>query len=151
MPRCDREVQHTLFRCEIVTEHAYFTLSRGCYDTIDDLPDPEAFPKLGDIPNVVSQEAWRMAKAMVLADRGEFTEAERLVREVVDLAMGGDALDDQGEALSARAQVLVAAGPSEEAAALLREAIDRYERKGNVVSAAGARERLAALIEETDP
>jgi hypothetical protein len=96
MPRCDREVQHTLFRCEIVTEHAYFTLSRGCYDTIDDLPDPEAFPKLGDIRNVVSQEAWRMAKAMVLADRGEFTEAERLGREVVDLAMGGDALDDQG-------------------------------------------------------
>jgi hypothetical protein len=53
--------------------------------------------------------------------------------------------------LSALAQVLVAAGRSEEAAALLREAIDRYERKGNVVSAAGARKRLAALIGETDP
>ena len=38
-----------------------------------------------------------------------------------------------------------AAGRTEEAAVLVAEAIERYERKGNVVSAARTWERLAAL------
>jgi tetratricopeptide (TPR) repeat protein len=82
---------------------------------------------------------------MVLADRGELAEAERLAREAVDLASGGDALDDQAETVSVLARIVAAAGRSGEAAALLREAIDKHERKGNVVSAARARQRLAAL------
>jgi thioredoxin-like negative regulator of GroEL len=80
-----------------------------------------------------------------VADRGEFAEAERVGREALDLAMSGDAIDDQGEALSLLAEVMVAAGRSEDAVALFREAIQRFERKGNVVSAGRTRERLAAL------
>jgi hypothetical protein len=59
--------------------------------------------------------------------------------------MSGDALDDQGDNLSILAGILVAAGRSGEAAALFEEAIALHERKGNVVSAARARQRLAAL------
>jgi class 3 adenylate cyclase/tetratricopeptide (TPR) repeat protein len=95
--------------------------------------------------DVASQVGWRAARAMVLADRGELHEAEGLAREAVELAKSGDALDDQGDNLSVLAGILVAPGRSGEAAALFEEAIALYERKGNVVSAARARERLAAL------
>jgi tetratricopeptide (TPR) repeat protein len=115
---------------------------QGRFDEAE--PFIEESREFASTEDIASQLGWRLAKAMVLADRGELAEAELLAREAVALAMGGDALDDQGEALSALAQVLVAAGRSEEAGALLHEAIDRYERKGNVVSARRARERLAA-------
>jgi class 3 adenylate cyclase/tetratricopeptide (TPR) repeat protein len=95
--------------------------------------------------DVASQNGWRMAEAMVLADRGDLPGAEGLAREAVDLANGSDNLDDQGYAHSILARVVIAAGRTDEGAALLREAIDAHERKGNVVSAARARERLAAL------
>ena len=92
-----------------------------------------------------------MAKALVLAGRRDLTEAERQAREAVDLANSGDSIDDQGEALSVLSQVVEAAGRSDEAAALLDEAIDRHERKGNVSSASRARDRLASLGEQRAP
>jgi len=51
----------------------------------------------------------------------------------------------QGETLSDLAEVLEAAGRGDEAAAALREALDRYERKQVIPLARRARERLAAL------
>jgi Flp pilus assembly protein TadD len=82
---------------------------------------------------------------MVLAHRGELAEAERLAREAVELAMSGDGLDDQGDTHSILGEILASAGRSDEASAMFGEGIALYERKGNVVSAARARERLAAL------
>jgi tetratricopeptide (TPR) repeat protein len=108
-------------------------------------PFIEESREIASSEDVASQVGWRSARAMVLADRGAFDEAEGLAREAVELAEGGDALDDQGDHLSVLAGILVAAGRSGEAAALFEEAIALHERKGNVVSAARARERLAAL------
>ena len=51
----------------------------------------------------------------------------------------------QGEALSDLAEVLEAAGRRDEAAAALREALERYERKPVIPLARRTRERLAAL------
>jgi class 3 adenylate cyclase/tetratricopeptide (TPR) repeat protein len=101
--------------------------------------------------DLASQGGWRQAKAMVLADRGDREEAARLAREAVDMAKSGDAIDDQGEALSVLAEVMAAGGRSEEAVELLREAIERFERKGNVVSADRIGKRLAQLTEEPHP
>jgi tetratricopeptide (TPR) repeat protein len=100
---------------------------------------------LASSEDVASQTGWRMAKAMVLAARGDLDGAERVAREAVDLAMSGDGLDDQADTLAVLAESLLTAGRTEEAAALLRDSIDRYERKGNVVSAAEIQERLAAI------
>jgi predicted ATPase/class 3 adenylate cyclase len=110
-------------------------------------PFIEESREIASSEDVASQVGWRTAKAMVLADREELAEAEGLAREAVELAKSGDALDDQGDNLSVLAGILVAAGRSGEAAVLFEEAIALYERKGNVVSAARARERLAALGE----
>jgi tetratricopeptide (TPR) repeat protein len=102
---------------------------------------------LASSEDVASQTGWRTAKAMVLLDRGELDEAERLAREAVALAESGDAPDEHGDALGMLAEVVILGGRPEEAGPLLREAIDRYERKGNVMSAARVRARLAAIAE----
>ena len=80
---------------------------------------------------------------LVLAEQGRMEEAESLVRESVELARPGDDLDDIGICVSALGRVLERAGKLEEARAAFEEALDLWERKGNVVSAAHARESLA--------
>jgi tetratricopeptide (TPR) repeat protein len=116
---------------------------QGRFDEAE--PFIEESREIASSEDVASQVGWRAARALVLADRGELDEAEGLAREAVELAKSGDALDDQGDNLSVLAGILVAAGRSGEAAALFEEAIALHERKGNVVSAARARQRLAAL------
>ncbi len=54
-------------------------------------------------------------------------------------------LNAQGEAYGDFAEVLLLAGKSSEAAAALEQALDRYERKGNLVSARRAHARLAEV------
>jgi class 3 adenylate cyclase/tetratricopeptide (TPR) repeat protein len=108
-------------------------------------PFIEESREIASSEDLASQVGWRAARALVLADRGAFDEAVGIAREAVDLAKSGDALDDQGDNLSILAGILVGAGRSGEAAALFEEAIALHERKGNVVSAARVRQRLAAL------
>ena len=85
---------------------------------------------------------WRRAKAKVLARRDEAVEAERLAREAIALGETTDALDAQGDGYLDLAEVLVLAGRFDEAAGALEQALDRYERKGNVVMAQRIRDRL---------
>ena len=54
-----------------------------------------------------------------------------------------DSLVGQGDADADLAEVFLLAGKREEAAAALRKALDRYERKGHLVLARRMRERLA--------
>ena len=81
--------------------------------------------------DVTSHVAWRAARALVKAHVGELAEAEALAREAVRWAEATDYLDLQGGALARLAEVL----QGEEAAVAAREAIARYEAKGNVVAA----------------
>jgi hypothetical protein len=53
--------------------------------------------------------------------------------------------DLEGSEALTLAEVLLLAGRAEEAAVTLAQAIERYERKGNPVSAQRARARLAEL------
>ena len=54
-------------------------------------------------------------------------------------------LDRQGDTYADLAEVLVLAGRGDEAVTALEQAIERYERKGNIVSTQRARSRLAEL------
>jgi class 3 adenylate cyclase/tetratricopeptide (TPR) repeat protein len=89
-----------------------------------------------------SQAVWRMAKARVLADRGELEEALTLANEAVAINGRTDYLVWQGDSHEVRGMVLEAAGRRDEARAAYAEALERYERKGNVVSAERIRQRL---------
>jgi len=99
--------------------------------------------ELGTSDEMVQEMIWRQVRAKVLARRGEHAEAERLAREAVAIGEGTDSLIGQGDANADLAEVLSLGGSSEEAATALRQALDRYERKGHVVLAQRMRERLA--------
>jgi class 3 adenylate cyclase len=92
-----------------------------------------------------AQARWRQAQALVDSASGKQTEAERLAREAVAITEQTDGINDQGRALCNLAEVLAAAGRTEEAAAALEQALERYERKQNLAMTAQTREQLAAL------
>ncbi|HEX5609810.1 MAG TPA: AAA family ATPase [Solirubrobacterales bacterium] len=84
----------------------------------------------------------RMARARLLAQRGEMPEAKQAGVEAVDLAMRTDWLTDQADALLSQAQVLSAAGDAGAAADACGRAIYLYTRKGNEVGARRAHSLL---------
>jgi tetratricopeptide (TPR) repeat protein len=88
---------------------------------------------------------WRRVRAKVFARRGEHADGVRLALEAVAICDETDRLDAQGDAYADLAEVLLLAGRAEEAAVALEQALERYERKGNIVSAESARARLAEL------
>nr|MBA3244340.1 tetratricopeptide repeat protein [Actinomycetota bacterium] len=91
------------------------------------------------------QMVWQQVRAKVLARRGEDGQAEQLAREAVALGEATDDLNGQGDTYADLAEVLLLAGKPDEAAAALEQALERYERKGNVVSARRVRARLTEL------
>ena len=94
-----------------------------------------------------AQALWRGVRAKVLARRGEHAEAERLAHEAVTIVDDSDLLDVQGDAYADLGEVLILAGKTEDAVAALEQAHERYERKGNIVSAQRVQARLAELGE----
>ncbi len=96
--------------------------------------------------DVTSQVLWRSIQGKTLARLGRLDEAERLVQAAVDMIGRTDALDYQGNAFMDLAEVLGLAGRTQEAAAAIREAVELFEEKGNLVSAERARGQLAAVL-----
>jgi len=70
---------------------------------------------------------------------------EGLARQAVSICEETDMLNVQGNVFADLAEVLSLAGRSEEAAEALEQALERYERKGNLVMAQRAQMRLAEL------
>jgi class 3 adenylate cyclase/tetratricopeptide (TPR) repeat protein len=90
----------------------------------------------------MSQWQWRAAQAKVLADRDQPSEAETLARAAVSVIDQTDYLKSRGDARMSLAYVLRKAGGAQEAAIVLREALELYERKGDVADASKARAEL---------
>jgi class 3 adenylate cyclase/tetratricopeptide (TPR) repeat protein len=101
---------------------------------------------LGASDDVLTQFLWRQVRAKVLARRGEHQEAERLALEAVAISEKTDQLVVQGDVYADLAEVLLLAGRSKEAAAALEQALDCYQRKGNLVSTQRAQARLTELL-----
>ncbi len=101
--------------------------------------------ELGASDDAITQMLWRQVRAKVLARRGEHAEAERLAREAVATGEQTEMLDAQGDVYADLAEVLSLANRPKEAAEALKQALARYERKGNLVSAQRVQMRLAEL------
>jgi tetratricopeptide (TPR) repeat protein len=101
--------------------------------------------QLAGLKDVVSQIGWRVVRAKMLARQGSFEDAEELARAALELAERTDNLSSQGSALLTLAEVLEAAGRSDEAGPLLDRAGELFVRKGNVVAAERARGLRARL------
>jgi tetratricopeptide (TPR) repeat protein len=80
--------------------------------------------------------------ARILAERGRDREAEELVRSATTLAAQTDMLSEHADILLDLAHVLVALGRVSEAHATTAQAVDLYQRKGNLP---GVRESLRYL------
>jgi len=108
--------------------------------------DAEAFVgrsrELAAEDDFASQASWRMARARVLADRGDVEEALRLADEAVAINEETDYLSWQGDGLEVKGMVLETAGRDDDAQAAYGLSLDRFERKGNVVAADRVRERM---------
>ena len=113
----------------------------GRYDEAEAAANRSA-ERFSDLSTLVTQ---RCVRAMVLARRGSFEEAERLAREAVVQIDTADFPSERGDARMALAEVLQLAGKKGEAADAMREAIALYESKGNVLQVGTARAKLATL------
>ena len=116
---------------------------------LDRLEEAEAWAgraaEIGASDDTVTQMLWRQPRAKLLARRGELEEAQVLAREAVAIGEETDMLDTQGDAYADLGEVLILAGKRDEAAAAFEQALERFERKGNLVSAERTRARLASV------
>ena len=130
------------------------TFAQALY-ALDRLDEADAWvaraAELGASDDVWTQMLWRQAKAKILARRGQRHEAERIANEAVQICEDTQMLDMQGDVHADFGEVLLLDGKTGEAARALQQALERYERKGNLVSAQRTRDRLAALQQATQP
>jgi tetratricopeptide (TPR) repeat protein len=91
------------------------------------------------------QILWRGVRARVLAASGAHEDADRLGREAPAMAERTDDPESRGMARVDLAEVLRLSGRMDEANVHIREAIELYERKGNIVSANRARAELEKM------
>jgi class 3 adenylate cyclase len=102
--------------------------------------------ELGASDDIATQMMARQVKAKVVARRGQRAEGEQLAREAVELARRTQNLSGQADAYADLGEVLALAGRPREAAGAYGEALARYERKGDVVSAERARRARQELL-----
>ena len=129
--------------CSIASVLAQAVYAQGRYEEADALVAEAAHAARAN--DVHTQIIWRSTRAKILARRGELEPAERLAREAVDFAAGGDFLHSHAEALMDLAEVLELRGDHGEAAEAVAAAAALWERKGNVLGAQGARTRRTSL------
>ena len=67
------------------------------------------------------------------------------MREALAIAESTDDLNGEGDVYDALSEVLLLGGKPSEAAGALRQALRCFERKGNLVAAERARERLQEI------
>jgi tetratricopeptide (TPR) repeat protein len=99
----------------------------------------------GDPIDASTQWSWRYALAKVMAARGREEEALELAAESLALVDDSDLLDSQGIVRLSVARTYRLLGRTREAAAILRQALERFETKGSRDFAKMALERLAEL------
>jgi tetratricopeptide (TPR) repeat protein len=92
-----------------------------------------------------AQVRWRVARAEALTAANELADAERFAREAVDFADPADTVVLTADSLSCLGEVMLAARSPSEAVPALERALQLYEAKGDVVSAAKRRATLDAL------
>jgi tetratricopeptide (TPR) repeat protein len=116
------------------------TYAQGRYD------EAERFTRFSEdsagAEDIYSQVLWRAVRAKCAARQGNTTEALGLARECVGLVETTDSPDLRWRALMSQAEVLRLADRTADADAVLHQATQIAERKGNLVAARLSREAL---------
>jgi tetratricopeptide (TPR) repeat protein len=133
-----KRIGDTAVLSTVAAELAEALYIQGRLEEAERVAEESAGLAAGD--DVESQVRWRMTRAKVLARQGHFEDAEQLAREAVRLATEAEFPNLLGDALMTEGEVLKLAGADEEANRAASRALAVYESKGNVVSAAKARD-----------
>jgi tetratricopeptide (TPR) repeat protein len=137
------EIDETYFRSTIAAYLAEVLCLEGKPEGA--LQYSEIAERIGDADDVLTQVPLRAARARVYAARGDAEQARRLATEGVELASATPQPSLLAEALVALADVHEVLGDRESSGPPLREALDLYVQKGDVVSAERLRRRLGAV------
>jgi predicted ATPase/class 3 adenylate cyclase len=131
----------------VAAELAQALYEQGRYDESERFT--HVSEELGPLDDLATQVEWRGTRAKVFARREDHERAAVLAEEAVALASETDYLNLRGDALMDLVEVLSLGGRIGDAASRSREALEIYERKGNIVSAG----RVRAMLEDlaTDP
>jgi tetratricopeptide (TPR) repeat protein len=105
----------------------------------------------GSADDLVTQVGWRVARAMLLARRGEIDQGEALARDALARAVASEYAESIAEAYLSLGEVLRLAGRPEEAREAFESAQAVLERKGWQLSADAARAKLAELQSSGSP
>jgi tetratricopeptide (TPR) repeat protein len=98
--------------------------------------------EVGADEDVSAQAVGQGVTARILADRGQYREAEELARSAAELAAQSDLLNERADTLLDLAHVLAAAGRLSEAHDAGLQALDLYRRKGNLPGSRESRRYL---------
>jgi predicted ATPase/class 3 adenylate cyclase len=96
--------------------------------------------------DLVAQIAWRTVQAKLLATAGHLENAEAVARHAVSLAEKTDLSNDHAAACVALGEVLHKQARTEQAQAVMRDALALYDAKGNIVAVEGMRALMARLV-----
>jgi hypothetical protein len=138
---------------EAMHEHAFLAsraaeLAEAIYRQ-DRFDEAERWTDLADAhaarDDVGARLLLRAVRAKILARRGSLADAEALIRDAAVLAGQTDALNYQAKVLSDQSEVLKSVGKIAPAKTCLEAALDRLERKGNLVGAERVRILLAGV------
>jgi class 3 adenylate cyclase/tetratricopeptide (TPR) repeat protein len=94
--------------------------------------------------DIWSQVLYRLTGARLHAEAGLGAEAEAIAREALEIVADTDLLELHGDVLVVLGDVLRRGGREQDGRDRIEQALALYERKGDVVSARAARERLGA-------
>jgi tellurite resistance protein len=128
------------FRAPIAGRLAQVLATIGRLDEVNDAI--ELTKQLTTEDDTQPRYRWMQAKAVVLARSGHHLDAEQFVRQAIAIADTTDLLNDQADAYQTLATVLTLAGRFRLGANAMRESLDRYTRKGNLVMMERLSERL---------
>jgi class 3 adenylate cyclase/tetratricopeptide (TPR) repeat protein len=137
------ELGETGFRSTTGTLLAFALVRLGRFDEAGEILDETE--RLAAADDADPQVRLRWVRALILVERGEWTEAERLARDAVARASKTDFIVLHADALVVLAEVLTAAVKNDQAGVALREALELYDRKEAAAPAAETRARLEEL------
>jgi class 3 adenylate cyclase/tetratricopeptide (TPR) repeat protein len=152
-PAAERELRLGMDALERMGEQGVFssvaaTLARAVYEQ----GRPEEADRLVEVSRLAAAPddidahvQWQSVRGRLLCDRGLVDEAERQVREALELAQQTDDVDLQTSALMDLAVVLRRAGRIDAASRCISAAIDLCDRKGNRVASSRCRAALGDL------
>jgi tetratricopeptide (TPR) repeat protein len=136
------EMGERYFLSTAAGELARAVYAQGRYAEAEELT--QLAEELSADDDLTSQALWRSVRAKALARRGVDEDAQKLAREALELLEGTDALILQADALEDMAHVLELVG-GDGARTCLGEALERLERKNDLVSVERVRASLEAL------